>query len=345
MSTADATLTAVDPRSGEELGRYPETSPAQVEVVVAAAAAAARDPRLADPERRAAALEGAAAALRDAGDELRARFEAESGLPPVRAAGELERTCVQLELFAGVIRRGDHLEAIIDPADPDAAPVPRPDLRRMLVPIGPVAVFGASNFPFAFGVAGGDTAAALAAGCPVVAKGHPSQPGVNDLVAGCVARAVAAAGLPDGTFASVQGAAPELGLALVDAEGVCAVAFTGSTAGGRALFDRAARRPRPIPVYAEMGSTNPAVVTRAALAARADAIGAALVTAITGAAGQLCTKPGVVLVPAGAEGDAFTEPWRPSCAARPPACCSTSACGTPSWRASTIWAGRTACAP
>jgi acyl-CoA reductase-like NAD-dependent aldehyde dehydrogenase len=214
---------------------------------------------------------------------------------------------VQLELFADVVLRGDHLEVVIDRADADARPIPRPDLRRMLVPLGPIAVFGASNFPFAFGVAGGDTAAGLAAGCPVIAKGHPSQPGVNDLVAGCVARAVAAAGLPDGTFASVQGAAPELGLALVDAEGVCAVAFTGSTAGGRALFDRAARRPRPIPVYAEMGSTNPAVVTRAALAARADAIGAALVTAITGAAGQLCTKPGVVLVPAGAEGDTFTD--------------------------------------
>ncbi len=305
MSTAEATLTAVDPRSGAALDAYPATQPDELAAVIRAASAAARDPRRADPERRAAALQGAAAALREAGDELRARFEAESGLPPVRAAGELERTCVQLELFADVVLRGDHLEVVIDRADADARPIPRPDLRRMLVPLGPVAVFGASNFPFAFGVAGGDTAAALAAGCPVIAKGHPSQPGVNDLVARCVAEAVAAAGLPAGTFASVQGASRELGEALVDEEGICAVAFTGSTAGGRALFDRAARRPRPIPVYAEMGSTNPAVVTRAALRARAGDIRAALATAITGAAGQLCTKPGVVFVPAGEEGDAF----------------------------------------
>ena len=225
--------------------------------------------------------------------------------PADATGGELERTCVELELFAGVVLAGDHLEAVIDRADADAKPVARPDLRRMLVPIGPVVVFGASNFPLAFGVAGGDTAAALAAGCPVIAKGHPSQPGVNDLVGRCVAGAVAEAGLPAGTFASVQGGALELGETLVDAEGICAVAFTGSTRAGRALLDRAARRPRPIPVYAEMGSTNPAVVTRAALEARGDAIREALVLAVSGAAGQLCTKPGVVLVPDGDAGDAW----------------------------------------
>jgi acyl-CoA reductase-like NAD-dependent aldehyde dehydrogenase len=220
-------------------------------------------------------------------------------------AGELERTCVQLELFADVVDAGDHLEAIIDPADPDAHPVPRPDLRRMLVPIGPVAVFGASNFPLAFGVAGGDTAAALAAGCPVIAKGHPSQPGVNELVGQLVAQAVTEADLPEGTFAIVQGAAQELGEALVDAEGVAAVSFTGSVGGGRALFDRAARRPRPIPVFAEMGSVNPAVVTGAALLTRGEQVRDALLAAITFAAGQLCTKPGVVFVPAGPAGDEF----------------------------------------
>ena len=244
MSTLEAVVTAVDPRSGEELDRYPETPPGAVAALVQAAVAAAADPALADRARRAAALRGAAAALRAAGDELRERCEAESGLPAGRVAGELERTCVQLELFGDVVTAGDHLEAIIDPADPEARPVPRPDLRRMLVPLGPVAVFGASNFPLAFGVAGGDTAAALAAGCPVIAKGHPSQPGVNALVARCVGEAVGAAGLPDGTFAAVQGAAQELGEALVDADGVEAVAFTGSTRAGRALFDRAARRAR-----------------------------------------------------------------------------------------------------
>jgi NADP-dependent aldehyde dehydrogenase len=298
-------ITAIDPRSGERLGSYPETPAAEVDGIVARARAAFADPRLADPDRRAAALRAAAAALRADRDELHELCEAESGLPAGRVAGELERTCVQLELFADVVDAGDQLEPIIDLADPDARPVPRPDVRRMLVPIGPVAVFGASNFPFAFGVAGGDTASAWAAGCPVVAKGHPSQPGVNAAVGERLAAAAEEAGLPPGSFAIVQGAATELGEALVDADGVAAVAFTGSLGGGRALFDRAARRPVPIPVYAEMGSVNPAVVTAGALRARAGEVRDALETSITFAAGQLCTKPGVVLVPAGADGDAF----------------------------------------
>src|SRR4051812_22237861 len=256
----DATLIAYDPRSGERLGEYPETTLEELQSIVARAQAAFADPRLADPGRRVAALRGAAAALRADGDELRALCEAESGLPAGRVAGELERTCVQLELFADVVETGAHLEPIIDLADPDAKPVPRPDVRRLLVPIGPVAMFGASNFPFAFGVAGGDTASALASGCPVIAKGHPSQPGVNAEVGARLAAACETAGLPAGTLQIVQGASVELGEALVDAEGVAAVAFTGSLAGGRALFDRAARRRVPIPVYAEMGSVNPAVI-------------------------------------------------------------------------------------
>ena len=305
MATSEAAVTAVDPRSGEALGSYPETPAGDLPALVGSAVAAYGDSRLGDPARRAAALRAAAAALRAAGDELRELCQAESGLPAGRVAGELERTCVQLQLFADVTDVGDELEVIIDLADADAKPVPRPDLRRMLVPIGPVAVFGASNFPLAFGVAGGDTAAALACGCPVIAKGHPSQPGVNELVGRCVAQAVREAGLPVGSFATVQGSAVELGEALVDADGVAAVGFTGSTQAGRALFDRAARRPRPIPVYAEMGSVNPAVLTRAALATRAGEIREALLAAVTFAAGQLCTKPGVVFVPAGPEGDDF----------------------------------------
>jgi NADP-dependent aldehyde dehydrogenase len=300
------TVNAVDPRSGDLLDTYPETPTAEVRGIVAVARNAFADSRLADPARRSSALRAAAAALR-ASDRLPELCEAESGLPAQRVAGELERTCVQLELFADVVDAGEHLEAIIDPADPDARPVPRPDLRRMLVPIGPVAVFGASNFPLAFGVAGGDTAAALASGCPVIAKGHPSQPGVNVLVGRLVAEAVAQAGLPDGTFAIVQGASQQLGEALVEAEGIAAISFTGSIGGGRALFDRAARRPRPIPVFAEMGSVNPAVLTRAALRTRADQVRDALLAAVTFAAGQLCTKPGVVFVASGAEGDGFVS--------------------------------------
>ena len=200
---------------------------------------------------------------------------------------------------------GDYVEAIIDTPDPDAKPIPRPDVRRMLVPIGPVAVFGASNFPLAFSTAGGDTASALAAGCPVVVKGHPSHPGTGELVAREVRAAVADAGLPEGTFAHLLAAGVEVGEALVDAPAIAAVGFTGSTAGGRAIADRAARRPQPIPVYAEMGSINPIVVTEAALVARGDAIADGLVASVSNFGGQLCTKPGVVFVPAGDAGDEF----------------------------------------
>jgi NADP-dependent aldehyde dehydrogenase len=175
----------------------------------------------------------------------------------------------------------------------------------MLVPIGPVAVFGASNFPLAFSTAGGDTASALAAGCPVVVKGHPSHPGTSEAVARKVRAAVKSIGLPDGTFALLQSSGVEVGEALVDEPAIAAVGFTGSLAGGRALFDRAAARPKPIPVYAEMGSVNPVVVTAAALRARAAQIAEGLVASVSNFGGQLCTKPGVVFVPAGAEGEHF----------------------------------------
>jgi acyl-CoA reductase-like NAD-dependent aldehyde dehydrogenase len=295
----------MDPRSGSELGVYETTAPAEIPRLAAAAAVAADDPLLADRARRAFALRAIAAALDAECDEVLTRFEAETGLQRVRAETELERTCGQLEAFAAVIEGGDHLEPIIDRADPDATPAPRPDLRRTLVAIGPVAVFGASNFPLAFGVPGGDTASALAAGCPVIVKGHPSQPGVNALCGRLVAGAIAEAALPHGTFATVQGGAPELGTALVDAPEIAAVAFTGSFAGGKALSQRAARRARPIRVFAEMGSTNPVAVSEAALQARSEAIAAGLADAITGAAGQLCTRPGIVLVPATQRGEAF----------------------------------------
>jgi NADP-dependent aldehyde dehydrogenase len=175
----------------------------------------------------------------------------------------------------------------------------------MLVPLGPVAVFGASNFPLAFSTAGGDTASALAAGCPVIVKGHPSHPGTSEIVARELRTAVAEAGLPEGTFALLQSAGPEVGERLVDDPAVAAVGFTGSLAGGRALFDRAAARPVPIPVYAEMGSVNPIVITGAALAARAPAIAEGLTASVSNFGGQLCTKPGVVFVPDGTAGDAF----------------------------------------
>jgi NADP-dependent aldehyde dehydrogenase len=298
-----ATFNAVDPRTGEDGRAFDEASVDDVAAAVEAAAAAA--PALADRQARIALLTGAAARLRAAGDEIVPTCEAETGLPEVRLRSELERTAGQLELFAAVVEAGDHVEAIIDTPDPDAIPIPRPDVRRMLVALGPVAVFGASNFPLAFSTAGGDTASALAAGCPVVVKGHPSHPGTGELVAREVRAAAQDAGLPAGTFAHLPAGGVEVGEALVDHPGITAVGFTGSIAGGRAVVDRAGRRPVPIPVYAEMGSINPIVVTEAALRARAGAIADGLVASVSNFGGQLCTKPGVVLVPAGDAGDAF----------------------------------------
>src|SRR5215212_9711558 len=302
-----STFNAVDPATGLPVAGYDEASAADVANAVAAAERAFHDPSLRDRAARAALLREAAARLRAAGDEIVAVAGSETGLPDGRLRGELERTAGQLEAFAGVLDAGDYVEAIIDTADPAATPIPRPDVRRMLVAIGPVAVFGASNFPLAFSTAGGDTASALAAGCPVVVKGHPSHPGTGQIVAREVAAAVADAGLPEGTFAHLLAAGVAVGEALVDAPAIAAVGFTGSTAGGRAIADRAARRPRPIPVYAEMGSVNPIVVTEAALADRAEAIADGLVASVSNFGGQLCTKPGVVFVPAGERGDGFTH--------------------------------------
>jgi NADP-dependent aldehyde dehydrogenase len=299
------TFHAVDPRTGTQGAAFEEATPADVHEAVTAAEAAFRSGALRDPQARVTLLTAAAARLRAAGDEIVAVAEAETGLPEARLRGELERTAGQLEAFAAVVRAGDYAEAIIDTPDPDAKPIPRPDVRRMLVPIGPVAVFGASNFPLAFSTAGGDTASALAAGCPVVVKGHPSHPGTAALVARELRAAVADAGLPEGTFAVLQSSGVEVGEALVDEPAIAAVGFTGSFNGGKALFDRAAARERPIPVYAEMGSINPIVVTEAALAARAGAIAEGLAASVSSFGGQLCTKPGVVFVPAGESGEAF----------------------------------------
>jgi acyl-CoA reductase-like NAD-dependent aldehyde dehydrogenase len=302
-----STFNSVDPRTGTTGPAYEEATRDDVHAAVAAASAAFASGALADRGARAALLRGAATRLRGAGDEIVAVCEAETGLPEARLRGELERTAGQLEAFAAVLDAGDHVEAILDTPDPDAQPIPRPDVRRMLVPIGPVAVFGASNFPLAFSTAGGDTASALAAGCPVVVKGHPSHPGTSEMVARERAAAAADAGLPEGTIGHLHAASVEIAQALVDAPAIAAVGFTGSYDGGRAVFDRAAARPRPIPVYAEMGSVNPIVVTEAALAARGDAIAEGLTASVATFGGQLCTKPGVVFVPAGDAGTRFGQ--------------------------------------
>lgn len=261
-------------------------------------------------ETRAAFLDLVAEEIEALGDALIARAMAETGLPEARLQGECARTTGQLRLFARELRMGDYLRARIDHAQPARQPVPKPDLRARMVPLGPVAIFGASNFPLAFSVAGGDTAAALAAGCPVVIKGHPAHLGTSELVARAMCRAIQRAGMPAGLFSLLNGPGHELGEALVADPRIRAVGFTGSRQGGLALMRIAAARPVPIPVYAEMSSINPVFLLPAALAASAEALGRAYVTSVTLGAGQFCTKPGLVFALEGPALDRFVEAAR-----------------------------------
>ncbi|WP_437316238.1 aldehyde dehydrogenase (NADP(+)) [Sorangium sp. So ce385] len=293
--------------TGEKLGAYRDATADEIDAAARAAVAAAQAFADLAPEQRARFLETAADEIMALGDALIQTAHRETGLPVARLEGERGRTTGQLRLFAAVVREGSWVDARIDPALPDRKPLPRPDLRRMLRPIGPVAVFGASNFPLAFSVAGGDTASALAAGNPVVVKAHPAHPGTSDLVASALRSAVQKAGLPAGVFGMVHGASPEVSLLLVRHEAIQAVGFTGSTRAGRALFDAAAARPRPIPVFAEMSSINPLVVLPGALRERRDAIAEGLANSCTLGVGQFCTKPGLVLGLASPEWDAFAQ--------------------------------------
>ena len=271
------------------------------EVDRAVRAAHAARPALADRTTRAALLRAAAERLEARAAELIAAADRESGLGTVRLTGELARTTHQLRAFADVVDEGAFLDVVIDHADPQAAPAPRPDLRRWRVPLGVVAVFAASNFPFAFSVPGGDTASALAAGCPVVAKAHPDHPETSELTAGALREAAESLGLPADVLVLLHGR--QAGADLVRHPLVSAAGFTGSIPGGRALFDLAAARPAPIPFHGELGSLNPVLVTEQAAEARAEEIGVGLGGSFTLGLGQFCTKPGLVLVPAGAAGD------------------------------------------
>jgi NADP-dependent aldehyde dehydrogenase len=255
-----------------------------------------------------------AAFLRRAADEIDAREEAitqlgteETGLPAARLQGERARATGQLRLFAEHIEVGAYLDRRHDAALPDRKPLPRPDLKMVQRPMGPVGVFGASNFPLAFSTAGGDAAAALAAGCPVVVKGHEAHPGTAEIVAQAMDAARRACDLHPGVFNLVQGPAREVGAALVRHPLIRAIGFTGSTAGGRALFDLAMGRPEPIPFYGELGSTNPVFVLPAAAAARGEAIARGLASSLTMGAGQFCTNPGVTVLRAGPDADRFAD--------------------------------------
>ncbi len=250
-------------------------------------------------EARATFLETIADHIEALGDELIERAVAETGLPRPRILGERGRTCGQLRTFARTVRAGEWLDVRVDTAQPERQPLPRADLRQRHIPLGPVAVFGASNFPLAFSVAGGDTASALAAGCPVIVKAHGAHPGTSELVARALAQAVKACGLPEGVFSLLYGSGREVGMALVSDPRIKAVGFTGSRSGGIALTQAAQARPEPIPVYAEMSSINPVYLFPAALQARAQGLAQGFVTSLTQGAGQFCTNPGLVIAIAG----------------------------------------------
>lgn len=301
-----ARFQAVDATSGQPIP-LPLFASAMLDDVDEAARAAQRAfdaYRNISAEARAAFLEDAAARIDALGDALTERAMAETGLPRARLEGERGRTVGQLRMFAALVRSGDALDARIEPALPERQP-PRSLLATQRIAIGPVAVFGASNFPLAFSVAGGDTAAALAAGCPVVVKAHPAHPGTSEMVGRALQAAVAAAGLPAGVFSMIVEAGHDMGAALVAHPAIQAVGFTGSRAGGLALMRIAAQRPQPIPVYAEMSSINPTLFLPAALAVRAEALARDYVASLTMGTGQFCTNPGLALALAGPDLDRF----------------------------------------
>lgn len=286
---------------------YPSATAEQIERACAAASAAFDSYRETTPDARAGFLDAIADHILALGAELIERGTAETGLPRARFEGERGRTVGQLRLFADVVRTGDYLDVRIDPAMPDRTPAPRPDLRLRNIPLGPVVVFSASNFPLAFSVAGGDVASALAAGCPVIVKAHGAHPGLSELVASAIAKAVEATGMPAGVFSLLYGPGTEIGTRLVSDPRIKAVGFTGSRGGGMALVKVASERKEPIPVYAEMSSINPVILFPGALKARGNAIGEAFVAAMTIGVGQFCTNPGLVLAVAGADLDSFFE--------------------------------------
>lgn len=302
------TFTAFDPKTGNPV--EPLFHPATMEELERAAV-------LADDARlKYAALSGRARAkflraiadnIEALGDTLIKRASLETALAETRFVGERARTCGQLRMFADLLDEGSWVDARIDHAIPDRQPVPKPDVRSMLRPVGPVAVFCASNFPLAYSVAGGDTASALAAGCPVIVNGHTAHPGTAELVGLAVSRAVKDCGMPEGTFSLLFSSGYEIGQALVKHPAIKSVGFTGSRRGGRALMDIAAARPEPIPIYTEMSSVNPTFILPNAVLERGDEIVAGLHASVTGGVGQFCTKPGLVFLPSDEGGDGFVS--------------------------------------
>ncbi len=318
VASGKETLTALNPATGAPLETaFVHATAAEVEAVMSTAQRVFPITREISVERRIELLEAIAAQIMALGDDLLQRAHAETGLPLVRLTGARARTCNQLKHFAEVLREGSWVAATIDTADPGRQPLPKPDLRRMARPIGPVVVFGASNFPFAYGACGGDTASALAAGNPVVVKAHERHPGTNELFGHAVVAALQQTGLPQEMFGLVHGPGITVGRALAKHPATQAIGFTGSKRAGRALFDLAAARPVPIPVFAEMGSVNPLVILPGAIAERADAIAAGLAQSITMGVGQFCTKPGLIFLVGNSGAQAFVTQLAKQMAAIP----------------------------
>lgn len=308
LSGEGETFRALDPRTGKEIGPvYHSSSLEDVETACALAEDAFHTYSRLAPETRAKFLDRIAEEIEALGDELIDQASLETGLPYARIEGERNRTVLQLRLFANLLRDGAWMDAQIVPADTSRLPAPRPDLRRQFVGVGPVAVFGASNFPLAYSVAGGDTASALAAGCPVVVKGHPAHPGTSELVARAIQNAIRSEGLDSGTFSLLMDAGIEIGGALVANKAIQSVGFTGSLRGGTALMKIANARKSPIPVHAEMGSTNPVFLMPGALEARSEDIANGFVGSVTMSAGQFCTNPGIVVFIDGPASKRFLE--------------------------------------
>ena len=297
---------ASNPATGERLEPgYPESTSQQIDRAVTAAVAVHESRALFPSEARVRLLKTMARYLQEALPQIQERGVLETGLPAGRFEAEMGRTCSQLLQFAETVASGLFREPVLQSADAERAPLPRPDLRRRMIPLGPVGVFGASNFPLAFGVAGGDTASAFAAGCPVVVKGHPAHPGVCELVGEAITAAVSEAGLPTGTFSLIHGQSFDAGVGLTSHPGIMAVGFTGSQAGGLSLWRIAAQREVPIPVFAEMGSANPVFLMPEAIAERGEEIAAGLASSVLLGVGQFCTCPGILVLVRDGNSEAF----------------------------------------
>lgn len=291
------TFHAINPTTNQALeAEFTNASPKEIDEAVKKATSAFALYRKKDKNRIALFLEQIAEEILNLGEVLIKTCYLETGLPIARLEGERGRTINQLKLFATVVREGSWVDARIDTAIPDRAPLPKSDIRHILIPLGPVAVFGASNFPLAFSTAGGDTASALASGCPVIVKAHEAHPGTSELVGKAILKAMEICGMPDGTFSLLQGNSRTVGETLVKHPGIKAVGFTGSFAGGKALFDYANSRVEPIPVFAEMGSTNPVFILPGALQDKAASIADGMAGSIAMGVGQFCTNPGLSFV-------------------------------------------------